>query len=149
VFLLCICTHLSMYRQIGYLISFHTKFTKLLLDHTQPFRSHFGPGVDSASNRNEYQMYFLGVKAAGAYGWQTYHHPLPLSCNMGTLTSWNPLGHSRPGTGLLYFHLLLDHRARSQSELATFVLRWDIFVHPRHNLRSKCGQAVRIWISLG
>ena len=30
------------------------------------FRSHYGPGVDSASNRNEYQEYFLGVKAAGA-----------------------------------------------------------------------------------
>ena len=30
------------------------------------FRSHYGPGVDSASNRNEHQEYFLGVKAAGA-----------------------------------------------------------------------------------
>jgi len=30
------------------------------------FRSHCVPGVDSASNRNEYQEYFLGVKAAGA-----------------------------------------------------------------------------------
>jgi hypothetical protein len=30
------------------------------------FRSHYGPGVDSASNRNEYQEYFLGVTAAGA-----------------------------------------------------------------------------------
>jgi len=32
------------------------------------FQSHYGPGVDSASNRNEYQEYFLGggVKAAGA-----------------------------------------------------------------------------------
>jgi len=29
-------------------------------------RSHYGPGVDSASKRNEYQEYFLGVKAAGA-----------------------------------------------------------------------------------
>ena len=29
-------------------------------------KSHCGPGVDSASNRNEYQDYFLGVKAAGA-----------------------------------------------------------------------------------
>jgi len=29
------------------------------------FRSHYGRGVDSASNRNEYQEYFLGVKAAG------------------------------------------------------------------------------------
>jgi hypothetical protein len=32
------------------------------------FRAHYGPGVDSASNRNEYKEYFLGVKAAGAYG---------------------------------------------------------------------------------
>ena len=30
------------------------------------FRSHYGPGVDSASNRNEYQEHFLGVKLAGA-----------------------------------------------------------------------------------
>ena len=30
------------------------------------FRSHYGPGVDSASNRNKYQEHFLGVKAAGA-----------------------------------------------------------------------------------
>ena len=30
------------------------------------FRSHYGPGVDSVSNRNEYQEYFVGVKAAGA-----------------------------------------------------------------------------------
>jgi len=30
------------------------------------FLSHYGPGVDSASNRNDYQEYFLGVKAAGA-----------------------------------------------------------------------------------
>ena len=32
------------------------------------FRPHYGPGVESASNRNEYQECFLGVKAAGAYG---------------------------------------------------------------------------------
>jgi len=30
------------------------------------FRSHYGAGVDSASNRNEYQEYFLMVKTAGA-----------------------------------------------------------------------------------
>jgi len=29
-------------------------------------RSHYDPGVDSASNRNEYQEPFLRVKAAGA-----------------------------------------------------------------------------------
>ena len=30
------------------------------------FRPHYGPGVDSASNRNEYPEYFLGLKVAGA-----------------------------------------------------------------------------------
>ena len=30
------------------------------------FRSHYGPGVDSAYKRNEYQEHFLGVKAASA-----------------------------------------------------------------------------------
>jgi hypothetical protein len=33
---------------------------------TESFRPHYGPGVDSASNRNEYQEYLLGVKAAVA-----------------------------------------------------------------------------------
>jgi len=32
---------------------------------TKSFRSHYGPGLDSACNTNEYQEYFLGVKAAG------------------------------------------------------------------------------------
>jgi len=30
------------------------------------FQSHYGPGVNSASNRNEYQEYFLGVTVACA-----------------------------------------------------------------------------------
>ena len=30
------------------------------------FRSHYEPGVDWASNRNEYKEHFLGVKAVGA-----------------------------------------------------------------------------------
>jgi hypothetical protein len=32
----------------------------------QSFRLHYGPGVGSACNRNEYQEYFLSVKTAGA-----------------------------------------------------------------------------------
>jgi len=32
----------------------------------ESFWSHYGPRVDSASNRNEYQEYFLRVNAAGA-----------------------------------------------------------------------------------
>ena len=30
------------------------------------FRPNYGPGVDSANNKNEYQEHFLRVKAAGA-----------------------------------------------------------------------------------
>jgi len=33
---------------------------------TYSFQSHYGPGVDPASNRNEYQENFLGLNAAGA-----------------------------------------------------------------------------------
>ena len=32
----------------------------------EAFQLHYGPELDSASNRNEYQELFLGVKAAGA-----------------------------------------------------------------------------------
>ena len=71
------------------------------------FRSHYGPGVDSASNRNEYQEYFLGGKGGRCVRLTTYRHPVPLSRNLGTLTSWNPLGLFRPVMGLLYLYLYL------------------------------------------
>ena len=58
--------------------------------------------LDSASNRNEYQENFLWVNAAGAWGCQTYHLPVPLSLYLGILTFRNPLGHSRPVTGLIF-----------------------------------------------
>ena len=34
-----------------------------------------------------------------------YHLPVLLSRNLGSLTSWNPLGHSRPVMGLIYLYL--------------------------------------------
>jgi len=66
------------------------------------FQLHYGPGVDSASNRNEYQEYFLGVKSSRCVRLTTYHHPVSLSLNLVALTSWNPLGLSRPVMGLLF-----------------------------------------------
>jgi len=47
------------------------------------FRSHYGPGVNSASNRNEYQEYFLGVKSGRCVRLTTYNHPVLLSRNLG------------------------------------------------------------------
>ena len=58
---------------------------------TQSFWPHYGPGIDSASNRNYYQEYFLGHKSGRCVGLTT----LPSLCvdclgNVGT--SWNPQG---------------------------------------------------------
>jgi hypothetical protein len=50
---------------------------------------------------------FPGSKGGRCIRLTTYHHPVPLSWNLGTLTCWNPLGHSRPVTGLLYLYLYL------------------------------------------
>ena len=43
---------------------------------TWSFRPQYGPGVDSASNRNEYQWYILGVKGGRCVGLTS----LPPSC---------------------------------------------------------------------
>jgi len=51
----------------------------------QFFRPHYGPGVDSASNRNEYQEYFLGGRGGRCVGLTT----LPLSCGY-CLEIWEP-----------------------------------------------------------
>jgi hypothetical protein len=53
-------------------------------------RSHCGPVVDSASNRNEYQGYFLLGKGGRCLGLTT----LPLSC-ADCLKIWEP---QLPGT---------------------------------------------------
>jgi hypothetical protein len=50
------------------------------------------PWVDSAINRNEYQEYFLGVKAAGAYGWQSCHVHVSTVLKSGSLNLLEPWG---------------------------------------------------------
>jgi hypothetical protein len=45
---------------------FDSRWCHWIISLTYLFWSHYDPGADSASNRNEYQEYFLGVKAAGA-----------------------------------------------------------------------------------
>jgi hypothetical protein len=55
---------------------------------TYSFRLHYGPGVDSASNRNEYQEYPLGVR-----------RPVPRADNLTHLrncASWSRKGLSKP-----------------------------------------------------
>jgi hypothetical protein len=54
------------------------------------FRPHCGPGFDSATNRGEYQEYFLGGKGGRCLGLET----LPPSCD-DCLEIWEP---QPPGT---------------------------------------------------
>jgi len=70
------------------------------------FRPHYVSGVDSASNRNEYQEYFLGGKGGRCVGLTT----LPTSCAdcleiFVASTSWKPRGLSRHVQGLICFSL--------------------------------------------
>ena len=50
---------------------------------------------------------FTRVKDGWCVRLTTYHHPVSMSRNLGTLIVWNSLGHSRPLTGLLYLYLYL------------------------------------------
>jgi hypothetical protein len=61
-----------------------------------PFRSHYGPGVDSASNRNEYQEYFLGAKAAGASSSARVKERLDLYLYSPSGPSWSVVGRTLP-----------------------------------------------------
>jgi len=56
-----------------------------LLNMTRFFRPHYSPGVESASNRKEYQEYFLGGKGGLCVGLKT----LPPSCT-DSLAIWVP-----------------------------------------------------------
>jgi len=85
------------------------------LEYFIDFQSYYGLGVYSASNRNEYQEYFLGHEGGQCIGQTT----LPRSCT-NSLEIWEPQppGTLRtcPGlTGialllLLTLHVLVNHK---------------------------------------
>jgi len=58
--------------------------------------------VDSAPSENEYEEHFLGVKAAGAWGWRPHHLHVPNIMNL-----LQPSGPHRAsyGTPLPFFHI--------------------------------------------
>jgi hypothetical protein len=83
---------------------------------TLSFRQHYGPGVNSASNENEYQEYFLGGKRGRCLRLTT----LPPSCAdcleiLEASASRNPVGLSGP------VGLALPHPPSREHEGATFL----------------------------
>jgi hypothetical protein len=85
---------------------------------TQYFRLRYGRGVDSASNRNEYQEYFLGGKGGRCVGLKT----LPPSCadclEIWEPDSWNTQGLPRPVMGFLDLYILVLKTTRYNSVAA-------------------------------
>jgi len=86
-------------------------------------------GVDSASNRNEYQEYFLEGKGGQCVG---------LSWNLWASTSWNPQDLSRPVMRLLYlYHVLFgwqNNRGSYGAVLGTWV-REELTVYVKGKYR--------------
>jgi len=61
-------------------------------------------GVDSASNRNECQEYFLGeVKVAGAYGWQPYYLQVSIVLKSESLNLLEPSGPVQACNGIALY----------------------------------------------
>jgi hypothetical protein len=59
----------------------------------QSFQPHYGPGVDSASNRNEYQESSCVYRVACAYGLQPHRHQwTDYLENVGASTFHNLIG---------------------------------------------------------
>ena len=56
------------------------------------FQSHYGPGIDAASNRNEYQEYFLGGKSGRCVGLTNLPTSLPIVSKSGSLNFLEPSG---------------------------------------------------------
>jgi hypothetical protein len=59
---------------------------------TYSFWPRYGPGVDSASNRNEYREYFMAEKAACRQVWQPYHLHVRIVWKSGSLSLLESLG---------------------------------------------------------
>ena len=106
----------NLYRDCGYVVAqlvealhykpescrFNSRWCHWNFSLTQSFQQHYGPGVDSASNRNEHQEYFLEGKGGRCVGLTT----LPPSC-ANCLETWEPQppGTLRACTGIAFAFL--------------------------------------------
>ena len=96
---------------------------------TYSFRPYHGLGVDSASSENEYHEHFLGVKAAGAWGWRPHHLHMPNVMKSGSLNLLEPSGPHRVcyGTPLpfnsIWWEWATDNEAPHYTVFSSLLLR--------------------------
>jgi hypothetical protein len=62
VFVACSGVNFTLLRYTPEGRGFNSRWYHWNISLTQSFRPYYGPGVDSATNRNEYQSYLLGIK---------------------------------------------------------------------------------------
>jgi hypothetical protein len=111
-----------------------------------------GPGVDSASKRNEYQGYLLG-RGGGKGGRCVGLTSLPPSCAycleiLGASTSWSPKGLSRPVVGLLYVywwrvpssksHILEMLHSANWSTFLNYILAYLVDLCAMNQIKRQC-----------
>jgi len=68
---------------------------------TQSFQPHYGPGVDSAFNRNEYQGVFPGGKDSRCVGLTTLPIHVPTVLKSGSLNFLEPFGPVQACNGIV------------------------------------------------
>jgi len=71
------------------------------------FRSYYSFGVHSASNRNEYQVYLLGVKSDRSVRLITLLPSCAVVTKSGNLNFLEPSGHLGPVMGVIYLYLYM------------------------------------------
>ena len=115
---LCVCVCVCVYGARGGAVGWGTalqawrsraRFPMVSLD----FRPHYGPGVDSAFNRNEYQECFLGVKAAGALDWQPYYLRVPNVLKSGSLNLLESSGPAQACNGIYIYIYIYIRKCKS------------------------------------
>jgi hypothetical protein len=120
-------------------LGFETRWGEVFLPSYLIFLAALGPGVYSASTRNDYQKekIYLGSKAAaGGQGWQTYRH-LWADCLdnvVESLTSHNPIGLHGLLQGKLYFYFQYSHSSTAVVQIHTHI--FSIFMHKGAQYRS-------------
>ena len=107
---------------------------------TNTFRSHYGPGVDTASNRNEYQEYFLGGKGGRCLRLTTLPPYCAIVTKSGNLNFLEPSGPLQAcnGTAFYQFTNVLFLTLPTQKSLSFMYLKYCVlFVFCKDILNTK------------